>query len=389
MSHTLQLLPRDPVIARDGRPFGDAGVTRQHALPWLLPGTLAGAVRTLLGRKAGQSFDADTIESLKSVSVHGPFPVSEGQLFLPAPGDALATADGRCVRLQPAALPQGCGTDLPAGLMPVLPPQDCGLQKYVAVPAWWSLESIVEWLCGQPDAGWLGNAERFRMAATVDERTHVRIDPKSLAAEKQKLFSTQGIVIDRLLDPSGKSHPAELVCRVDSLAPDYRRILDCLDALVPVGGERRTIRFRAAEGADSGHLQCPAAIATHMANVRPGDRIRMVLAAPALFSAGWRPGWLNSDSGRVGVVPVPDGSGILKVRLLATANQRWEAVSGWSYETRGPKKVRRLVPAGAVYFFEVLSCESLNWSNLWLQSVCDEVQDRRDGFGLALWGLQD
>ncbi|MFN9295923.1 MAG: type III-B CRISPR module-associated Cmr3 family protein, partial [Planctomyces sp.] len=96
-----------------------------------------------------------------------------------------------------------------------------------------------------------------------------------------------------------------------------------------------------------------------------------------------------SDSGRVGVVPVPDGSGILKVRLLATANQRWEAVSGWSYETRGPKKVRRLVPAGAVYFFEVLSCESLNWSNLWLQSVCDEVQDRRDGFGLALWGLQD
>ncbi|MFN5077554.1 MAG: type III-B CRISPR module-associated Cmr3 family protein, partial [Planctomyces sp.] len=62
MSHTLQLLPRDPVIARDGRPFGDAGVTRQHVLPWLLPGTLAGAVRTLLGRKAGQSFDADTIE---------------------------------------------------------------------------------------------------------------------------------------------------------------------------------------------------------------------------------------------------------------------------------------------------------------------------------------
>ncbi|MFN9036212.1 MAG: type III-B CRISPR module-associated Cmr3 family protein, partial [Planctomyces sp.] len=97
--------------------------------------------------------------------------------------------------------------------MPVLPPQDCGLQKYVAVPAWWSLESIVEWLCGQPDAGWLGNAERFRMAATVDERTHVRIDPESLAAAKQKLFSTQGIVIDRLLDPSGKSHPAELVCR--------------------------------------------------------------------------------------------------------------------------------------------------------------------------------
>ena len=27
--------------------------------------------------------------------------------------------------------------------------------------------------------------------------------------------------------------------------------------------------------------------------------------------------------------------------------------------------------------------------DLWLRSVCDERQDRLDGFGLALWGIWD
>jgi CRISPR-associated protein Cmr3 len=44
------------------------------------------------------------------------------------------------------------------------------------------------------------------------------------------------------------------------------------------------------------------------------------------------------------------------------------------------------VPAGSIYFFEVRQGDGAALADRWLQSVCDDEQDRRDGFGLAVWG---
>jgi CRISPR-associated protein Cmr3 len=82
----------------------------------------------------------------------------------------------------------------------------------------------------------------------------------------------------------------------------------------------------------------------------------------------------------------------LKLKLISACIDRWKPISGWSLEkgSRGPKEIRRLVPAGSVYFFEVLSGKAEDLvKSLWLRSVCDKDQDRRDGFGLAVWGLWD
>jgi CRISPR-associated protein Cmr3 len=64
----------------------------------------------------------------------------------------------------------------------------------------------------------------------------------------------------------------------------------------------------------------------------------------------------------------------------------------WQRVSIGPRLFRHgnLVPAGSVYFFEVLSGNAEDLvKNLWLRSVCDEDQDRWDGFGLAIWRLWD
>ena len=45
-----------------------------------------------------------------------------------------------------------------------------------------------------------------------------------------------------------------------------------------------------------------------------------------------------------------------------------------------------MVPAGSVYFLEVVEGDCGNLvENAWLQPVSDALQDRRDGFGLAVW----
>jgi hypothetical protein len=62
--------------------------------------------------------------------------------------------------------------------------------------------------------------------------------------------------------------------------------------------------------------------------------------------------------------------------------------SGWSIENGNPRDLST-APDGSrrsVYFFEVHGKMTAGLADLWLNSVCDDEQDRRDGFGLSLWG---
>ena len=177
--------------------------------------------------------------------------------------------------------------------------------------------------------------------------------------------------------------------------------LEHLDELSPLGGERRLIHWRSAAAVDPA-WQCPNSVRQWLEGgaMAERSRLRMMLASPAIFAAGWQPGWLQFEhsNGRkvlVGDIPETD----VRVRLVSACVDRWRPISGWGYEPVrdsgsdgreklkfGPKPVRRLVPAGGVYFFEVERGDVAQLTERWLKSVCDDEQDRRDGFGLAVWG---
>ena len=112
----------------------------------------------------------------------------------------------------------------------------------------------------------------------------------------------------------------------------------------------------------------------------------MVLATPAIFKDGWKPGWLSDD-----LVGTPPGANV-RLWLVGASIRRWRAVSGWSLadlpgQPRGAKPVKRMVPAGGVYFFEKVDGQASALAERWLEAVSDDEQDRRDGFGLATWGV--
>jgi CRISPR-associated protein Cmr3 len=143
---------------------------------------------------------------------------------------------------------------------------------------------------------------------------------------------------------------------------------------------------------------CPQAVADALERAK--NRVRMVLVSPGVFEGGWRPGWLtNTSSGWETPNGLPNCPS-LRLRLVGVCNRRWQAVSGYSLEEGrvGPKAVRRLTPAGAVFFFEILSGKAADLAALWLQPVGDvtsrshggktyQYDDGSDGFGLAVWGV--
>ena len=282
------------------------------------------------------------------------------------------------------------GCDWPArGLRPVMlsaddapddfKPGDCTSGER---PAWWPIDTYVQWLTGSS----VVLDRTFLKAPLTEERTHLPLKPETGAADEGMRFTAAALPLSHL--PRWGARPTD---RLDYRFVPIRLAVQVtadnwmgdavtrLNQLHPLGGERRLAHWKKVA---SGPWTCPEAVSTALAR---SNRARMVLASPAIFAHGWRPGWLNDQLTGSPWKDVPE------LRLVGVCIQRWRAVSGWSSaalpgQPRGPKPVKRMVPAGGVYFFEVIGGSAAGLARGWLQPVSDDEQDRRDGFGLAAWG---
>jgi CRISPR-associated protein Cmr3 len=404
---TLELTPHDPIIARDGRPFGAGQGDRMRGLSWPLPSVVAGSFRTaLLKANPSLDFTKNTPSELLRVEVAGVFPTVGQELYLPAPNDAVAepTADGKAVKSVHRVTPQSnvAGCDFPdeLPLQPVMLSEDQAAEDFKPepVPAWWPISKLADWLLGKPvtfDATFLG-------APAQDIRDHVCLDPMTGAAAEGQIFATAALNLTHLrrygVEPEKKRlslakrfAEIRLLARVTTADRTFEHVAT-LATWHPLGGERRLVHWQRNDAANL--WKCPETVGSALESAA---RIRMVLATPAIFQHGWRPGWLDKTT----LVGNPLGDG-LTLKLVGACISRWRAVSGWAYaphaeddgrrrvvpqDRPGPKATRRMVPAGGVYFFEKLDGDSrILATNGWLKPVSDAPHDCRDGFGLAVWG---
>ncbi len=368
----VTLEPRDAMLVRDGRAM-NASVGRGVAVP--PPSTLAGLVRTRLGRDATGAFEARRIpELLAEVAVWGPLlarlspdgeRVSE-VLFTP-PGDCVwfrgASGDvfGRPLRpTRVGDLVAGATTDLgeDVELATFAPREDLDTRaKPVRHPLLWSHASMFEWLRAPRDP--MPAAEvRGAPPPGREPRQHVAIDPALGTAVDGALFGTEGVRFARC------ERGADGLRRFDrfTLLAAWTGPGALDRTYVPLGGERRGAFLDPCPGETAGLLAPPP----WLNELRKGARARVVLATPAIFAVGAAP------------------EAIEGARVTCFRVDRPEVVSGWSFERRAPKPTRRMAPAGSVYWVEVPDDD---WARrVWMTNVSDHPQDRRDGFGLALVG---
>ena len=375
----ITITPRDPIIARDGRPFNHG--QRMRSLDWIYPSVFAGSLRTLIGKQLGMKFDPTEVETLKSLEIAGPFPLFNEKVFVSKPLDCIVEESEKKEKKQytarPANLRNGEGTNLPNGLLPVILSEKKGEEfKPAQTAPFWSFEKMVEWLatpvcCDEVIEEKEG--ESVLDAFEQEERTHVALTPETGTAKDSMLFSTTGLDFE-------KKKGTEIIRMVAEITTpeSLSSTIQSLNALHPLGGERRLVHWKT-DGK-------PFHDATERLRIFSSNKlVRMVLATPAIFRHGWLPGWINETTFQ-GAIP---GTGVTG-KLIGASVERWQPISGWSYENNQPKPVRRLVPAGSVYFFELEEGDFGQLLNkAWIKSVCDNEQDQRDGFGLALWGIWD
>lgn len=376
MTAMLEITCRDPIVSRDGRPFGAGQGNRMRSLDWPLPSVLAGSLRSTLGKSADREFSVETAKDLLRVEIAGPLPQADGQLYFPAPEDCVVAPKQGPLWATPRSANSG-GCDWPAqGLLPVQI-QASDDFKPEAAPAWWPEDRYAAWLAGEG----IAFDRTFLRAAEIEERTHVRIDPDAGSAADENLFTTAALALSHLPRHGALDFaPITLAVRVRA-ANWCGEVVAHLDTLHPLGGERRLARWKTAARPIA--WSCPEKVRRA---VNAASRVRMVLVTPSIFASGWKPGWLDER-----LVGTPPGANV-RLRLVGVCIRRWRAVSGWSLaelpgQPRGPKPVKRMIPAGGVYFFEKVDGQASALADRWLEPVSDDEQDRRDGFGLATWGV--
>jgi CRISPR-associated protein Cmr3 len=81
-----------------------------------------------------------------------------------------------------------------------------------------------------------------------------------------------------------------------------------------------------------------------------------------------------------------------RARLMSSAVNRYEVISGWDMAKKCPKDAVRVIPGGSVYWFEVEQGDTSALEDIWKAGLIpadDEkfANRRREGFGSVWFGM--
>lgn len=409
--------PHDPLIFRDGRPFGPTPGARAFSLPFPFPSTLAGVVRHQAGldeqgkfRYAGKT---EALENLKKLKIRGPFLIelhegyekehdaeeAKGEdtytWLLPAPHDALlldaeddndAPDKGKrydVKQLVPLELPEGALTDLGE---PSSPSTLAGLAvtekaKAADGPAYWYWETFRRWLVdpsllkGAQEESKIGHNGPKR-----EVRVHIMMQPDRGAAKDEALFDTSGMEFTRHVQDQHTWRKLALAVVVDEEDTQWK-----LSAGPgSFGSERRLVMWHQNDKVASlftdEMLKAREEIIESIVQQAKKQTYfcRIVLLTPAYFQQGHQPDWKQLE--RDGVT----------LELKAMVVKRPQVVSGWDMKAGAPKPSRRLAPAGTVYYLSLNGPKEAieRWvRDIWFQPISEQPEQyRNDGFGVAVVG---
>ena len=402
--------PRDPLIVREGRPFGSDPGASATSLPFPFPSTMAGGARARSALDTDGTFlydrtDEEQLDQLKKIRIRGPLLVqladesdeiakykNEDAWLLPMPGDVqLFNSEVRdkevvLQRLVPLNLPAGAQIDFgqqerekPLHLvgLPLSTNPGPGKRKPLSHGLrYWYWKHFQTWLS---DPTQLTKKDSIPLSSLGREdlirehRLHVSIDSDKETGKEGLLFGTSGLEFTAPGAREERLYKAQrLALAVDVVDIEDKRPLRA--GVAGFGGERRLVTWRQS---DAQFPVCPTEIKDAITKT---GYCRLVLLTPASFAQGYYPTWLCTALAEECAVTID---------IRAIAVRRPQVVSGWDLALGKPKPSLRLAPAGTVLFLSVegnAEARAAWMEKIWMQCISDEEKDRRDGFGLAVLG---
>lgn len=289
------------------------------------------------------------------------------ELLYPMPQDvAEIKGTGRLALLKPAdGFP--VLTNLPAGLRHLWLAKDVHLD---AAAGWLTEKGMQRYLTDEPDSSdsFFGAEEVIsgdhigEVVFTREERTGIARDRARRSVREGLLYSVEYLRLKQGVGFFAEFHGTQLL-------PD--------SGLINLGADRRPAHYQLAQVLD-------LALEKIAQRIQERRRFKLVLATPALFEYGWHPKWIDKQT-------LEGSRGNVCVKLLAAALGKPVGIGGFDLVKQFPKPVHRFVPAGSVYFFELLEGDADAVVQAFHEKSVSEDSETfpetaRQGFGHSLIG---
>lgn len=363
----LRLEALDTVFFRGGNPFNKSGDNWVHSVFPPAPSVFYGALRsTYFSGNVPQIAKANKEDDpTKNLKIKGIFMQTETAVYFPMPLDLVKYKDNEekviSLVLKENMLISNCTTE-----MILWPPADM------------IVENIEDGLLDDISfAGYLsGKGQEFpyrKLSEFITDEPKIGIGLDSITGTaKDELLYRTGMIRPEASYLAGKG-ASKLRTRKLKILLDYEGLSLPCRGLMKAGGENKAMVY---EHCEDERIQ-------ELTNIDwsgvKGKRFKVYLATPAKFANGWVPGWIDE------VKLTGTYKGTL-LKLLTAAVGKYIPIGGFDMKEKRPKPMYRAVPAGSVYYFEILDDSDLVevMNKFHYTNISDF--DSQQGFGLAFAG---
>lgn len=340
----VEITPIDTLFFRDGKPFTMGTDTWGSGIFPPYPSMVYGALRSLyFSHHIEQLNKANTSEDpTVHLKIKGLYLKNENSFLFPVPLDCVETVNERktlVLELKKIEFLCNC----PSEYMLIH-----GISEKVKNPenGWLSFDNLVNYLNGDYEKLSYRSLSDF-----VKEEPKIGIGRNNFtkSVEEGMLYR---IGTKRLINTS-------IIVDIEGLSlPE--------SGLMKIGGEGRPARFKCFKDCN---IPAPTSINKKL--------IKLYLLTPAIFNKGWLPDSIdeNNLTGEI--------NGI-KVKLLTSAIGKPLYIGGFDIKSGKPKQMKKAVPSGSIYIFEVLDeVSEEDIKALHNTSISDGEEYKKQGFGIV------
>lgn len=143
------------------------------------------------------------------------------------------------------------------------------------------------------------------------------------------------------------------------------------EGLLRLGGDHRSAFYKETS------FQMPDAEMIKK-KINNAERFKLILLTPTIFNNGWLPDWIDVGSGEGWI------NGI-SLKMVSAAIGKPLYIGGFDFAKEKPKDMKKAVPQGSVYYFEIMqgSMDEV-FNTFWLRSISTDKQ--KEGFGISIIG---
>lgn len=359
-----EIIPNDTLFFRDGRPFSMGAEAWATSIFPPYSSTIYGAIRSwLIFEKGGlRDFkegkfkeELGTENEKGSLSIKGPFLKKSDEVFLPCPLDLVKIKDKKS---------KGKKNELYRLLLTKKPPIFISNYPFDNLLLWQGKEQV-------EDAE--GYLSLIYLKAYLNGENEIKfLKQKEFFKSENKI----GIARERTTFTSKEGHlyriPLIRLEKKVSILVKIEGVEDIPESgIIVIGGESKTAR-----------IQIISNLIEDLENfdVELKDKIfKIYFATPSIFNKGLLPSWIDHNSF------VGEYKGI-KLKLICACIGKYKYIGGWNMAKNKPKPLCRAIPAGSVYYFQILDDSSIDKikETFHLRNISDVSPE--EGFGLTFIG---